>query len=83
MKRTFTEKEKQSIFDDWKRGLGFSDIAYMMSSTPGSIFTVLRNTGGIKPKQRKLSPHHLTLAEREEIRAGLSAKKVSELSQNF
>ena len=75
MKRTFTAKEKEFIFDAWKRGVGFSDIANIMRSKPGTIFTILRDTGGIKPKPRKPSPHHLTLSEREEIRAGLSAKK--------
>ncbi|EFK8081565.1 TPA: IS30-like element IS30 family transposase, partial [Escherichia coli] len=32
------------------------------------------DTGGIKPHERKRAVAHLTLSEREEIRAGLSAK---------
>ena len=75
MKRIFTTQEKEFIFDSWKRGVGFSDIAKIMASKPGTIFTILRDTGGIKPKPRKQSSLHLTLSEREEIRAGLSAKK--------
>ena len=75
MKRTFTDKEKEFIFDSWKQGVGFSDIANIMESKPGTIFTILRDTGGIKPKPKKPSPHHLTLSEREEIRTGPSAKK--------
>lgn len=74
MKRIFLDDEKSLIFDLWKQGAGFSDIAKKMSSKPGSIFSVLRDTGGIKPAPKKQSPHHLTLAEREEIRVGLSAK---------
>ncbi len=35
---------------------------------------MLRDTGGIKPNERKRAVAHLTLSEREEIRAGLSAK---------
>lgn len=35
---------------------------------------MLRDTGGIKPKERKQAAAHLTLPEHEEIRAGLSAK---------
>ncbi len=35
---------------------------------------MLRDTGGIKPHERKRAVAHLTLSEREEIRAGLSAK---------
>jgi len=75
MKRTFTAQEKEFIFDTWKMGIGFNDIAKILDSKPGTIFTVLRDTGGIKPQKRKRSPSHLTLAEREEIRAGLSEKK--------
>ncbi|MET0038384.1 MAG: IS30 family transposase [Candidatus Thiodiazotropha lotti] len=75
MKRIFTAEEKEWIFDAWKQGIGFSEIAKTLDSKPGTIFTVLRDTGGIKPTPRKPSLHHLTLAEREEIRAGLSAKK--------
>ena len=36
---------------------------------------MLRDTGGIKPPARKKNKVHLTLAEREEIRVSLSAKK--------
>jgi IS30 family transposase len=73
MKRVFTAQEKEFIFDSWKMGVGFSGIAKIMDSMPGTIFTVLRDTGGIKPRPRRRSSRHLTLAEREEIRAGLSA----------
>ncbi len=74
MKRTFTAKEKAFVFDLWKRGTGFSDIAKILNSKPGTVFTMLRDTGGIKPTERRRAVAHLTLSEREEIRAGLSAK---------
>lgn len=74
MKRTFTAKEKAFVFDLWKRGTGFSDIAKILDSKPGTIFTMLRDTGGIKPTERRRAVAHLTLSEREEIRAGLSSK---------
>ena len=74
MKRTFTAKEKAFVFDLWKRGTGFSEIARILDSKPGTIFTMLRDTGGIKPSERRRAVAHLTLSEREEIRAGLSAK---------
>tara|TARA_R110002020_G_C16183191_1_gene765011 strand:+ start:69 stop:1220 length:1152 start_codon:yes stop_codon:yes gene_type:complete len=74
MKRVFTVSEKEFIFDSWKIGVGFSEIAKIMDSKPGTIFTALRDTGGIKPRHRTRSSRHLTMAEREEIRVGLSAK---------
>lgn len=74
MKRTFTAKEKAFVFDLWKRGTGFSEIARILDSKPGTIFTILRDTGGIKPSERRRTVAHLTLSEREEIRAGLSAR---------
>lgn len=74
MKRTFTAKEKAFVFDLWKRGTGFSEIARILDSKPGTIFTMLRDTGGIKPSERRRAVAHLTLSEREEVRAGLSAQ---------
>lgn len=74
MKRTYSEEEKNLVFDLWKQGAGFSDISRVINAKPGSVFTILRDSGGIKPEERKRSSQHLTLEEREEIRAGLSAK---------
>jgi IS30 family transposase len=74
MKRTYTQGERELVFDLWKRGAGFSDIAQVLDAKPGSIFTILRDHGGIKPEKRTRAAAHLTIEEREEIRAGLSAK---------
>ncbi len=73
-KRTFTPDEKEQVFDLWKQGIGFSDIGRALDAAPGTVFTALRETGGIKPKSRTRNSQHLTLAEREEIRVALSAK---------
>ncbi len=75
MKRMFSEQEREFVFDSWKRGVGFSEIAQQLDVKPGTVFTMLRDTGGIKPPKRQRKVTHLTLAEREEIRAGLSAKQ--------
>jgi IS30 family transposase len=74
MKRTFTPREKEFVFDAWKNGVGFSDIAKLLDSKPGTIFTILRDHGGIKPNKRKRNKTHLSLEKREEIRVGLSSK---------
>ena len=75
MKRTFTQEERDYVFELWKQGGGFSDIGRVIDAKPGSVFTILREHGGIQPAKRKRSPNHLTIEEREEIRVGLSAKK--------
>ena len=77
MRRTFTAEEKASVFELWKNGTGFSEIANILGSKPGTIFTMLRDTGGIKPHERKRAVAHLTLSEREEIRAGFSQNEHS------
>ena len=59
MKRTFTSSENEFVFDSWKNGIGFSQIARISDSKPGTIFTILRDTGCIKPRRRK--PSYLTL----------------------
>lgn len=73
-KRTFTQDEKDLVFRLWKQGSGFSDIGRILNAAPGTVFTALRETGGIKPNPRKRNKQHLTLEEREEIRVALSAK---------
>lgn len=73
-KRTFSQAEKDLVFDLWKQGIGFSDIGKVIDAAPGTVFTALRESGGIKPRSRSRNSSHLTLAEREEIRVALSAK---------
>lgn len=73
-KRTFTQGEKDLVFKLWKQGMGFSDIGRVLNAAPGTIFTALRDSGGIKPATPKRNSQHLTLSEREEIRVALSAK---------
>tara|TARA_B110000285_G_C15037699_1_gene570207 strand:+ start:146 stop:1306 length:1161 start_codon:yes stop_codon:yes gene_type:complete len=74
VKRTFTQGEKDLVFDLWKQGAGFSDIGKVLEAAPGTVFTALRESGGIKPTPRKRNIQHLTAIEREEIRVALSAK---------
>lgn len=74
IKRTFTQEERALVFDLWKQGAGFSEIGRVITAKPGSVFTILRENGGIKPEPRHRNITHLTLSEREEIRVALSAK---------
>ncbi len=73
-KRTFSQDERDLIFKLWKQGMGFSDIGRLLEAAPGTIFTSLRESGGIRPSPRSRNKQHLTLEEREEIRVALSSK---------
>lgn len=73
-KRTYTQEEKDLVFNLWKQGTGYIDIGRILNAEPGTVFTALRETGGIKPNTRKRNKQHLTLEEREKIRVALSAK---------
>jgi hypothetical protein len=75
IKRTFTQDEKNLVFDLWKQGAGIRDIGRVIEAKPGLVFTILRETGDIKPRQRSRNVTHLTIEERQEIRVALSAKK--------
>jgi len=72
MKRKFTIKDKQTCWALWRQGLGFSDIGRVLNAKPGSIFTLLRTSGGNEPYIAKRSQKHLSLFEREQIAIGLA-----------
>ena len=74
VKRTFTQDEKDLVFELWKQGTDFGDIGRVLKAAPGTVFTALRESGGIKPRPQTRNAQHLTLAEREEIRVALSLK---------
>ena len=46
-----------------------SELANILGSKPGTIFTMIKDTGCIKPNERKQAVAHLTLSDCEEIRA--------------
>ncbi|MFT5710881.1 MAG: hypothetical protein ACI8QT_001581 [Halioglobus sp.] len=51
MKRTFTQDERDIVFDLWKQGAEFSGIGRVIDAKSGSIFTILRGHGGIQPEK--------------------------------
>jgi hypothetical protein len=56
----------------WAAGKSFSEISRAIAYPPGSIFTVIKQTGGYVPAPRTRRSDALTLAEREEISRGLA-----------
>lgn len=75
MKRKFSPEEKETCWQLWRQGLGFSDIGRVLNAKPGSIFTILRASGGYQPFKAKRSERHLSLIEREHISIGLALEK--------
>src|SRR5829696_1031320 len=49
----------------WRAGKGFSAISRQIGYPPGSIFTVIRQTGGYVPATRTRRAQYLSAAERE------------------
>lgn len=74
MRRIFIVEEKVFVFELWKNGIGFSEIANILGLKFGTIFIMLRDIGGIKFYERKRVVVYLILFEREEIRVGLLVK---------
>ena len=67
-----SDEQRQELWRLWASGLGFSEIGRAIEHPPGSIFTVIKQTGGYVPPARRRRPGSLTLAEREEISRGLA-----------
>ncbi|GAA4555422.1 hypothetical protein GCM10023175_55580 [Pseudonocardia xishanensis] len=67
-----SHEDRQELWDRWGRGESISEIARAILRPPGSVFTVLRGTGGYVPAPRRRREGSLTLAEREEISRGLA-----------
>ncbi|WP_226367061.1 IS30 family transposase [Pseudonocardia sp. ICBG162] len=66
------EKDRADLWVRWGRGETISDIARAIKRLPGSVFTVLKGSGGYVPPPRRRRPGTLTAAEREEISRGLA-----------
>ena len=75
MKRKFSPEEKDICWKLWRQGLGFSDIGRVINAKPGSVFTILKASGGYPPSKAIRSQRHLSLSERETISIGLALGK--------
>lgn len=63
----YTESQKALMWERWRKGETFHQIAQLFDRGHSSIQRILAETGGIQPVQRHRSRLALTLAEREEI----------------
>ncbi len=63
----YTESQKASMWDRWKKGDSLQQIAQMFGRNHSSVQGILSLSGGIRPAQRSRSERSLTMSEREEI----------------
>jgi hypothetical protein len=67
-----SDDQRVLLWQMWASGKSLSEISRAVGHPPGSIFTIIKQTGGYVPKPRRRRAEHLTLAEREEISRGLA-----------
>jgi IS30 family transposase len=67
-----SDELRRELWRLWGAGRSFSEIARAIGHPPGSIFTIVKQTGGYVPPPRRRRPGALTLQEREEISRGLA-----------
>lgn len=67
-----SDELRRTLWQMWAAGRSFSDIARAVGHPPGSIFTVVKQTGGYVPRPRRRRSGTLTLQDREEISRGLA-----------
>ena len=73
--RGFTAAEKTELWDRWKRGESLKAIGRAFGKQSSSIYFVVSPHGGFRPAQRRRSRLALTLAEREVISKGVTARR--------
>jgi IS30 family transposase len=67
-----SDELRRELWRLWGAGRSFSEIARAIGHPPGSIFTIVKQTGGYVPPPRRRRPGALTLQEREELSRGLA-----------
>src|SRR6266436_7472240 len=73
--RGFTAAEKTELWDRWKRGESLKAIGRAFGKPSSSIYFLVAPHGGIRPAQRRRFRLALTLAEREVISRGVTARQ--------
>ena len=69
----YSEAQKATMWDRWRRGESLHDIAQLFDRGHSSIQGILSESGGIRPPRRTRSSLSLSLSEREEISRGMAA----------
>src|SRR6476661_8770008 len=73
--RGFTAAEKTELWDRWKHGESLKAIGRAFGKPSSSIYFLVAPHGGFRPAERRRSRLALTLAEREVISRGVTARR--------
>jgi IS30 family transposase len=73
--RGFTAAEKTELWNRWKRGESLKAIGRAFGKESSSIYFLVAPHGGFRPAERRRSRLALTLAEREVISRGVTARQ--------
>lgn len=69
----YTENQRALMWERWRAGDSLQQISQMFDRNHSSVGRILRETGGIRPPERRRGPKALTIAEREEISRAMVA----------
>ena len=72
-RREYSAAERRELWQRWKRGEPFEDIARALDRASATIHNTIRERGGVAPPERRRSRVALRLPEREEISRGIAA----------
>src|SRR5256714_12909393 len=73
--RGFSAAEKTELGERWKRGESLKAIGRAFGKQSSSIYFLVAPQGGFRPAERRRSKLALTLAEREVISRGVTARR--------
>lgn len=68
----YTDAQKALMWDRWQKGDSLHNIGRLFDRLHTSVSRIIRETGGIRPPERRRSPCALTPVEREVISRGLA-----------
>jgi IS30 family transposase len=72
-RREYSVVERRELWERWRRGESYADIAWALDRVPATIYCTIRRQGGVALRERRRSRLALTFAEREEISRGIAA----------
>lgn len=69
-----TKSEFRTLWAGWMKGHSTREIGQMLARSSATVYGLVRQAGGIKPRERVRAGKHLTSGDREGISRGLVAK---------